>query len=371
MEIPFFNYKDYCKDLNYETLLKEVLESGYLIGGPFIEQVEKDIQTLTGIKNCVCVANATDAMEIMFDFVKLPLNSNVLVPAHTMLATASAVKVNGLNPIPVDVDEKSYMVEIEQLIKCDLKNVSAIIITQLNGLVADMNPIKDFCENHNIALMEDSAQGIGAFNNGIHSGSWGIGGCLSFYPAKVIGCLGDGGALLTNNDKMATFARSVRDHGRGEGLEAINWGRNSRLDSLNARVIIERLKLLDKLISKRRKLAYVYLEKLKVLEDQGIINLPPKYSTNSKDIGTFQNFEIKVKFRDDLIKFLKTNNISTIKQWGGFSIAHFSKLGFNIKDFPSTQKLFDKLLLLPLNHMMSIEEVEYISEKVLSFYNQK
>ena len=109
------------------------------------------------------------------------------------------------------------MVEIEQLKACNLEDVSALIITQLNGVVADMNPIKDFCDKNNILLIEDSAQGIGAFNKGRHAGSWGIGGCLSFYPAKVVGCLGDGGALITNNNDLADFARSVRDHGRGEG----------------------------------------------------------------------------------------------------------------------------------------------------------
>ena len=369
MEIPFFNYKAYCKDINYEILLNEVLESGYLIGGPFIDQVENQIQNLTGINNCVCVGNATDALEIIFDYIKLPFNSNVLVPSHTMLATASAVKVNSLNPVPLDVNEKSYMVEIEQLLKCNLDNVSALIITQLNGVVADMNPIKDFCDKNKIALIEDSAQGIGAFNKGKHAGAWGIAGCLSFYPAKVVGCLGDGGALITNNDDLANYARSVRDHGRGEGLEAINWGRNSRLDSLNARVIIERLKNLNTLINTRRKLADVYFEKLKILEEKGMVELPPKYSTNSENLSTFQNFEIKAKCRNELMNFLKINEISTIKQWGGFSIAHFSKLGYNLDEFPSTKSLFDKLLLLPLNHMMSIEEIEFVAQKVLDFYN--
>ena len=369
MEIPFFNYKGFCKDLNYEALLREVLKSGYLIGGPFVDQVENEIQKLTGIKNCVCVGNATDALEIIFDFINLPFNSNVLVPSHTMLATASAVKVNNLNPVPLDVNEKSYMIEIEQLLNCNLENVSALIITQLNGVVADMNPIKDFCDKNNILLIEDSAQGIGAFNKGRHAGSWGIGGCLSFYPAKVVGCLGDGGALITNNNDLADFARSVRDHGRGEGLEAVNWGRNSRLDSLNARVIIERLKLLEKLINKRRKLANIYIDNLKVLENKGFIQLPPKYSTNSNDISTFQNFEIKAHSRNELMDYLKTHNISTIKQWGGFSIAHFSKLGYNLDDFPLTRNLFDKLLLLPLNHMMTMDEAEFVSEKVLDFYS--
>lgn len=370
MSVPFFDYKAYCKDIDYTSLLHEVLESGYLIGGPFIDYVEKEIQSLTSIKNCICVGNATDALEIIFGYLKLPKNTKVLVPAHTMLATASAAKTHSLNPIPVDVDENSYMLEIEQLKTCNLDKVSAVMITQLNGVVADMDPINDFCIENNIYLVEDSAQGIGSFNKNKHSGSWGIGGCISFYPAKIVGCLGDGGALITNNDKLAEYARSVRDHGRGKELEAINWGRNTRLDSVNANVILKRLKQLDELISKRRTLAKKYYSKLQGLANKGLIGLPPLYSTNSTNMSTFQNYEIKAENRDDLIDFLKSKNISTIKQWGGFSIAHFSKLGYDIHNFPSTKKLFDKLLLLPMNHMLKIDQVDYISEAIISFYDK-
>lgn len=368
MNIPFFDYKGFCKEINYEKLLKEVLDSGYLIGGPYIDNLESEINKLTGIKNCVSVGNATDAMEIIFDFLKLPEKTKVLVPAHTMLATASAARTANLEPIPVDVDPNTYMLEIDQLKRCNLKNVSAIMITQLNGLVADMKPIKKFCEENKINLIEDSAQGIGAFNCEGHAGSWGIGGCLSFYPAKVVGCLGDGGALITNNDDLAAFARSVRDHGRGEGLEAVNWGRNSRLDSLNARVILERLENLDSLIEKRREIANIYYEYLEPLEKISKIFLPPKFSTNSKSQGTYQNFEIKVSSREELRRYLERCGISTIKQWGGFSIAHFSKLGFDIKDYPETEKLFKELLLLPMNHMLMKEHAVYISKKILNFY---
>ena len=130
--------------------------------------------------------------KLSLGFLRLPINSKVLIPAHTMLATASAAKSAGLTPIPMDVNELSLMTEIEELKSCNFSNVSACMITQLNGAVADMNPIKDFCKFKNISLIEDSAQGIGAFNNGKHAGAWGVGGCISFYPAKVVGSLGDG-----------------------------------------------------------------------------------------------------------------------------------------------------------------------------------
>ena len=370
MQIPFFNYKEFCKDIDYLSLVKDVLASGYLIGGPYVDELENKIENFTGVKHCVAVGNATDAMEIIFKFLNLPHESKVLVPSHTMLATASAVRSANLKPIPIDVDINSLMLEIEQLKKYNLDDVSGCMVTQLNGVVADMDPIKEFCQKKNIALVEDSAQGIGAFNGNRHAGSWGIGGCLSFYPAKVAGGIGDGGALITNNDLLADYARSVRDHGRGEELEAINWGRNSRLDSINARVIIERLKNLDSLINKRRNLAKIYDINLKELQDQYLIKLPPKFSTNSESLSTYQNYEIQAKSRDKLIEFLNEHNVGTIKQWGGFSIAHFSKLGFNIKDYPKTEMLFEKLLLLPMNHMMKENEVEYICNLINIFYKK-
>lgn len=367
MKIPFFNYKQYCKDLNYIELVKEVLDSGYLIGGPYLDELEKRMQEYTRIKHCIGVANATDAMEIIFNFLDLPSNSRVIVPAHTMLATASAAKGAGLIPIPVDVDSSSLMLEYDQLMQCDLTNVSACMITQLNGVVADMVPIKDFCKSNNLVLVEDSAQGIGAFNKE-HSGSWGIGGCLSFYPAKVIGSLGDGGMILTNNDDLNNFSRSVRDHGRGEKFDAINWGRNSRLDSLNARVVLERMNNINEIIKKRRKLASIYYKELCQLEDKKLIKLPPKFSTNSEFKSTFQNFEIQAENRNQLKDFLARDNIGTIIQWGGFSIAHFRKLGFDIENYPSTKTLFKKLLLLPMNHMLLEKEVFFICKKIIEFY---
>ena len=309
MHVPFFDYKKYCRESNYLELVKEVLNTGYLIGGPYVSQLETQIEELTNIKHCISVGNATDAMEIIFDYLKLPYSSKVLVPAHTMLATASAAKSANLNPIPVDVDNNSLMLEFDQIKNSDLKNVSACMVTQLNGVVADMNPIKEFCEANNIILIEDSAQAIGAFNESSHAGSWGIGGCLSFYPAKVAGGLGDGGALITNDDNLSNYAKSVRDHGRGEEFQAIHWGRNSRLDSINARVIIERLKNLEILINKRRKLASIYNTRLKELENEKMLKLPTRFSTNSKSISTYQNYEIQEKKREDLIKYLKSKNI--------------------------------------------------------------
>ena len=122
------------------------------------------------------------------------------------------------------------------------------------------------------------------------------------------------------------------------------------------------------LIERRRELAFIYDDNLRELEKNSDLKLPPRFSTNSNFISTYQNYEIQANRRDDLIDFLRKNNIGTIKQWGGFSIAHFSKLGYEIDDYPETKALFNRLLLLPMNHMMKEEEVQYICDKINYFY---
>ena len=139
MEVPFFDYKKFCKDLNYQKLVQETLDTGYLIGGPFIEELEEKVQEITRIKHCVTVGNATDAMEIIFEFLKLPIGSKVLVPAHTMLATASAAQRSGLIPIPVEVDENSLKTETVKFYKPkekgEIKMISSENLDELINLL--------------------------------------------------------------------------------------------------------------------------------------------------------------------------------------------------------------------------------------------
>ena len=234
-----------------------------------------------------------------------------------------------------------------------------------------MDNIVEFCDENNLVLVEDSAQGIGALYKEKHCGGFGIAGCLSFYPAKVLGGLGDGGCILTNNFDLAEYAFSVRDHGRGKDLKPVRWGRNSRLDSLQARVLLERLKNLDFLIDKRRKIADIYNQKLKHLELKGFLKLPKGFSPCKKHQSTFQNYEIQATKRDQLKDFLSSKGVGTIKQWGGFSISHLNNLGYDINRVPTTKDLFQKLLLLPMNHLLEEEEAIYIGNAINNFYECK
>ncbi|WP_186596161.1 DegT/DnrJ/EryC1/StrS aminotransferase family protein [Synechococcus sp. PROS-7-1] len=368
MKIPFFDYKKYCKELPYADLVSETLSSGYLIGGPAISKFEEEIVNYTGIKHCITVGNATDAMEIIFDFLDLPKGSEVIVPAHTMIATASAAVSAGLKVKPIDVNFRYGLLTSKELSNVNLSNVSACMITQLNGICSDMDEIMNLLRSNSVPLVEDSAQGIGSFYKGTHAGGFGVGGCLSFYPAKVLGCLGDGGAIITNNDDLASYAYSVRDHGRGVDLQPLYWGRNSRLDSLNANILLTRLLNIDYYIEKRRRLASLYDNNLSALQDQGVLKLPAKHSVASDNPSTYQNYEVLAEKSSDLMAFLKDKGIGTIRQWGGFSIAHLRNLGFNIDNYPRTLDQFDRMFLLPMNHMLEEEEIIYITQSITEFY---
>ena len=370
MKIPFFDYKRLYKDQRNELIeiIDKVSSNGSFIMQSELKEFEENLAKFNNVNYAVGVANATDGLELITNSIGIKKGDEVICSSHTMLATASAAKTAGLQPLPVNVCENSLMLEREQLENLDLTDVSACMITQLNGVVANMDPISEFCKKKKIQLIEDSAQAIGSFNNNKHAGSWGVGGCISFYPAKIVGSLGDGGAIITNNDELCKFAKSVRDHGRGIGLEADNWGRNSRLDSINARIILERLNNLNVLIQKRRKLASIYNQELRILEKLEYIKLPPKYSSNSESESTYQNYEIQASNRDKLKSFLRDNNIGTIIQWGGYSIAHFRKLGYNIEDYKLAEHLFEKLLLLPMNHLMKEEDIIQICKFIKKFY---
>ena len=286
-----------------------------------------------------------------------------------MIATASAVVSADLQPVPIDVDCASGLLTSSILETVDLKSFGACMITQLNGIASDMDRVIQLLESANVPLVEDSAQGIGVRYKGTHVGGFGVGGCLSFYPAKVLGCLGDGGALITNNTALAEYALSVRDHGRGDDLQPIHWGRNSRLDSFQARVLLERMSHLPRYISHRREIASIYNSKLSFLAKNQLLTLPPSTSLGSTDESVYQNYEILASNRDLLQEHLKSVGVGTIKQWGGFGIPHLSNLGFNIDQYPQSYDQFNKLLLLPMNHMLTPEQAIYISDSIIDFYS--
>ena len=364
--IPFFNYqKLFQKDqINLESIFRDVSSRGAFIMQDDLVIFENSLAKYTGSKYAVGVANATDGLQLLLKAGGIGKGDEVIFCSHTMIATASAIKFTGATPIPAEagVDHLIDPNSIERLIT---KKTKAIIPTQLNGRVANMEKIINIADNYGLQIYEDSAQALGAKFKGKMAGTFGLGGCISFYPAKILGCFGDGGAVLCNSEEIYNNIKLLRDHGRDEDGNISVWGYNSRLDNLQAAILSYFFQDFEKTISRRRILANLYNEKLK---DVSEILLPPKPELNIDNYDVFQNYEIEAKRSEDLIAYLLKHGINTLRQWGGKAVHEYSDLGFK-QSLPFTENLMRLSLMLPLNMFISDDEVNYVCEVIKDFYS--
>jgi dTDP-4-amino-4,6-dideoxygalactose transaminase len=366
-KIPFFEYPrlwtDYKQD--YISIIDRVASSGGYILQKELSDFESELAKFTGANYSVGVGNATDAMEIFLEAIGLKKGDEIIISSHTMLATASAIRVAGGVPIPVDIGEDNLICtkSIEEAIT---SKTVGIMPTQLNGRVCDMDSITKIANKHALFIVEDAAQGLGARYKGKHAGTFGLASCISFFPAKVLGCFGDAGAVLVNDKILFQKIYQLHDHGRDIDGEVKRWGRNSRLDNLQAAILNHKLKTYDRVIERRRAVAQIYQDRLGVLDE---LQLPPSPSNTSNNFDTYQNYELTADSRDELKKYLSEKNIGTLIQWGGKGIHQFQQLGFTQK-LPNTDKFFERCIMLPMNIFISNEDVEYICNSIKSFYRK-
>jgi len=366
-KIPFFEYpklwNNYKKE--YISLIDQVASSGGFILQKELSEFETDLANFTGANYSVGVGNATDAMEIFLEAIGLKKGDEIIISSHTMLATASAIKVAGGIPVPVDIGDDNLICpkSIEEAIT---PNTVGIMPTQLNGRVCNMDKIKEIAQKHNLFIVEDAAQALGARFKGQHAGTFGLASCISFFPAKVLGCFGDAGAVLVNDKNLYHKIFQIHDHGRDVDGEVKRWGRNSRLDNIQAAILSHKLKTYDKVIERRRAVAQMYQDLLNDLKE---IQLPPPPNKNSDHFDVYQNYEITVDKRDELKNYLTEKNIGTLIQWGGKGIHHFKNLGFT-QVLPNTDNFFKRCIMLPMNLFISDDDVDYICKSIKEFYRK-
>jgi len=365
--VPFFTYPDVYKDDEKEILeiVADVGSRGAFILQRDVQEFEKSLSEYLGIKHVLGVANATDALYMIGRASGLGPGDEVIFCTHTMVATPAAVHFTGATPVPVETgwDHEIDPASVEAAVTPRTK---AIMPTQLNGRCCDMDALQKICDKHGLFIIEDSAQALGARYKGQVAGSFGKGGVISFYPAKTLGCLGDGGCILTNDDDIYEKVHLYRDHGRVETLEVQCWAMNSRLDNLQAAILNHKLKTYDEKIARRREVARMYEERLKDIEE---LVLPPGPGSDPDRFDIYQNYEIEAERRDELKKFLADNGVGTLVQWGGMPVHLFRKLEFT-QSLPYTEKLFERLLMLPMNTSLTDEDVEYVCEVIRRFYGK-
>ncbi len=368
MKIPFFRYPQiYLENKNiYLKAIDKICSKGAFIMQNDLEIFENNIANYTNSKYAIGVANATDGMQIYLMASEIPVGTEIIICSHTMIATASAIKLCGYIPIPVETNSHDYMIDPEDLEKKINNKTSAIIITQLNGRTAEMDRINKITKKYNLKLFEDAAQALGSKYKNKYAGTFGEASVISFYPAKNLGCFGDGGIILTSNKTLYKKMKLIRDHGRNKKNDVEIWGLNSRLDNLQAKILDIKFKKYNKIINHRRNIAKIYD---RLLKKSKYLNLPPSPS-NYPHFDVYQNYEILAEHRDELAKFLQSKGVSTLVQWSGKAIHHFKKLGFEQK-LPNTDKIFKKILLLPMNQYVTAKEAKFISNLINEFYSIK
>ncbi len=365
MEIPFFNYPRLYQQRKkeYQTTLNDVLSRGAYIMQKDLIDFEDSLSNYLDVKNVIGVADGTMALLTSLMASGIGEGDEVIVPSHTFIASAAAIHHVGATPILADCGS-DHLLNIDSVIERYTENTRAIMPVQLNGRVCEMDKIMDFARTKNLKVIEDSCQAVGAKFKGKFAGTFGDAGTCSFFPAKTLGCFGDGGAVLTNDNDLADRVRTLRDHGRDpiDGKVKV-FGFNSRLDNIQAAILNVKLKYYNEDLNKRRELASIYNDKLK---DVSEIKLPPP-PEDGDNYDIFQNYEIEANNRHDLREYLADAGIGTILQWGGYMVHQFEDLKLN-SNVPHTEQISNDFMLLPMHHMLTKEEIHYISDRIISFY---
>jgi len=365
-KIPFFDYpRLYIDDKKMlDQVFSEIGDRGAFIMQSDLAELEANIASLTGSKYAIGVANATDGLELSLMALGLHKGDEVICSTHTMLATASAIKTAGAEPVPVDIGSDN-LIDPDSIEDAITSRTVGILPTQLNGRTCDMNRINEIAKKHGLFIIEDAAQALGSKYMGQSAGTFGVASAISFFPAKLLGCLGDGGIVLTSDASLEDKIYQLHDHGRDKNGVVKSWGRNSRLDNIQAAILNKKLPDYDKVIQRRREIASLY--------DGGLRNnsnliLPPCPS-NGDHFDVFQNYELQAEKRDLLREFLAENGVGTLIQWGGKALHQWEGLGLSYS-IPRAELFFKKCMMLPMNMFISNEDVGYIISKINEFYDE-
>lgn len=297
--------------------IQNVIDNTAFINGPIVKEFAQHLSEYMGGCYVTTCANGTDALQIALMALELKPGDEVIVPAFTYVASAEVIGLLGLTPVMVDVDYDTFNVTVDNIKKALTPKTKAIIPVHLFGQSCDMEPILAFAKEHNLYVIEDNAQAIGAeytFSDGhkAKTGTMGTIGCTSFFPSKNLGCYGDGGAIFTNDDKLAERIAMVANHGQRVKYYHAVIGCNSRLDSIQAAVLDVKLKHLDEYCAARYEAATYYTQQLKAFDSEEKFIITPKEHKNSTHVYHQYTLKIKNNKRDALKAYLAEQGIPSM-----------------------------------------------------------
>jgi len=347
-----------------DAAIQEVLSGGDFILRSQLREFEENIASFLGVAHAVGVNSGTDALHLSLKAAGIGPGDEVITVAHTFVATISVIVHCGATPVLIDIKEDGNMDE-DQLERAITPRTKAVIPVHLNGRLCDMDKLMTIASKYKLRVIEDAAQALGAAFNGRKAGTFGLTGCFSFYPAKLLGGVGDGGIAVTDDDEVNQSMRLLRDHGQNRATgDVLCFGFNSRLDNLQAAILDKKLKYLPQWIERRRELAKLYNKGLSQIQQ---LKLPPVSEGSYYDV--FTNYVVRAQERDRLVQHLRDSGIEVLISWPK-PLHHHEALGLGHFHLPETERISREVVSLPLNTEVSNEQVEYVVESVSKFYKR-
>lgn len=373
-KIPMVDLKGQYNKIQNEidTAVIEAIRSTAFINGPEVSGFAKELAVYLGVKNVIPCANGTDALQIALMALDLKPGDEVITPSFTYIATVEVIALLGLTPKFVEINPSTYNLDVSQVEKLITEKTKAIVPVHLYGQCADMEPLLEISKKHNIPIVEDTAQAIGAdyiFEDGKtkKAGTIGTIGCTSFFPSKNLGCYGDGGAIFTNDDKLAKKIKMCANHGQSQKYQHDIIGVNSRLDTVQAAILRVKLPHLDSYSAARNYAANYYTERFDKLA--GII--PPSISKNSTHVFHQYTVQLEEINQNEFREFLAQKGIPTNIYYP--IPVHLQKgyqeYGYKKGDLKVTEHMCENTVSLPIHTEMGDNVLEYICKSVEEFIN--
>ena len=365
MSVPFLDLKSQHRSLRDDLwrVWDEVLDSAGFIGGSPVEQFEKAFAAFCETKHAVGVANGTDALLLALRALGIGRGDEVIVPANSFVATAAGVVHAGATPVFVDIDPRTYNIDVKEIENHISPKTKAIIPVHLYGQPADMSPVLELARLYSLKVIEDAAQAHGARYYGRRAGSMGDAACFSFYPGKNLGACGDGGAVVTNDPDLAQSLKRLREHGGLRTYEHDVVGYNSRLDSLQAAALHIKLGFLDQRNEMRRRHAESYRELLSDIT--GIVT--PFVLSGVTSVYHLYVIRVETGSRTDLQDYLKDHGVQTLIHYPTPIHRTQAFAEFRTHDCPIAEEYAERILSLPMYPELERSQLEYVASLLSDF----
>lgn len=347
-----------------DSAIHEVIDSSQFIQGPAVKKFESNIEKYLGVKYAIGCASGTDALQIAMMAIDIKPGDEIITTPFTFVATTETIAILGAIPVYVDIDPKTYNIDVNKIEEKITSRTKAIMPVHLYGHPSDMDKIMEIAAKHKLKVIEDAAQALGAEYNGKKICTIGDIGCISFYPSKNLGAFGDAGMIVTNDENLAEKIRMIIAHGSKRKYYHEILGVNSRLDSLQAAILDVKLKYLDEYCSARNAAAEKYNEKFKGIFETPFVMPGVKH--------IYHQYSIRVKNRDKMQEFLKEQGIPSMIYYPvPLHLQDAYKYDYKYGDYPISEEIAKDIISLPMHTELTDEQIDFIASKVIEFNSKQ